>query len=287
MKIYINGGLGNQLFQWAHMHFLLKKLNEIPVIWKDQNPRNDRPFELEDLLGECTHFEGVSTINGGLRPLLRKLSKLLKLRIYQQYEILREPREFEFSDLSMKANNKSLIQGYFQNWQYVESVWDVIGDELNRFILNLSLPNLYIDKRPMVILHIRRGDFKLQSSTFGLLDINYYLTSLDFVRSSSELEPFIVVITDDVDSASKLIHAIEPDQVLTPADASAWQCLGLMNSAKFVIAANSTLSWWGSYLCSKSGGTSIIPSPWFKDFSPSAGESFSHPDFVTMKSSFE
>jgi hypothetical protein len=269
------------------MHFLVKKLDELPVIWKDQNPRNDRPFELEDLLSECSHFVGISTINGGLKPLLRKLSKLFNLKKYQQYEILKEPREFEFSDLSTETKSKSLVQGYFQNWQYVESVWDVIGIELNTFILNLRLPNLYTDERPMVILHIRRGDFKLQSSTFGLLDINYYLTSLNYVRSSSELEPFIVVNTDDVDSASILIHAIEPDQVLTPADASAWQCLGLMNSAKFVIAANSTLSWWGSYLCSKSGGTSIIPSPWFKNFSPSAGESFSHPDFVTMKSSFE
>jgi hypothetical protein len=194
MKIYINGGLGNQLFQWAHMHFLVKKLDELPVIWKDQNPRNDRPFELEDLLSECSHFVGISTINGGLKPLLRKLSKLFNLKKYQQYEILKEPREFEFSDLSTETKSKSLVQGYFQNWQYVESVWDVIGIELNTFILNLRLPNLYTDERPMVILHIRRGDFKLQSSTFGLLDINYYLTSLNYVRSSSELEPFIVVI---------------------------------------------------------------------------------------------
>jgi hypothetical protein len=287
VKIYINGGLGNQLFQWVHMHLLVKDLNVVPEIWKDQGPRDDRPFELGDLLSECDHHKGVSTINSGIKPLIRKLSKLLKIKSYKQYEILPEQKEFEFGDLSKNVTGKSLVQGYFQNWQYVESAWDAIEDELNSHISKVRLPVINNVSRPIVILHIRRGDLKLQSTTVGLLHLDYYLNCLSDIRGELEKIPHIVIITDDPDSASSLINAINPDQVLSPGDATAWQCLALMRSASYVVAANSTLSWWGSYLCFKSGGKAFIPRPWFKNFTPNAGSSFEYPGFKIMQSSFE
>lgn len=287
MKIYINGGLGNQLFQWAHMHFLSQKLNTLPKIWKDQNPRNDRPFELELLLKTCDHHQGVSSINSGIKPFIRKISKVLPVVRYKSYEILTEDKEFRYLDLSEKVTKQSLVQGYFQNWQYVESVWGVIGDELNEFISNVRIPNLENFSKPIVVLHIRRGDYKLLSSSFGLLDVEYYRDCLNNIRSEISSKPYVVIISDDVDSASQIISSLEPDQILAPKEASAWQCLALMKSASYVVAANSTLSWWGAYLCLKSGGISYIPNPWFKDFFSNEKGSFAQPEFRKMKSSFE
>jgi len=47
MKIVVNGGLGNQLFQIAYAHQGLKNTNCIEI-YRDSNPRPDRPFELDE-----------------------------------------------------------------------------------------------------------------------------------------------------------------------------------------------------------------------------------------------
>jgi hypothetical protein len=61
MKIVVNGGLGNQLFQVAYAHQRLKKNNRIEI-YQDPNPRLDRPFELDPFLSICKHsrIEGTS-----------------------------------------------------------------------------------------------------------------------------------------------------------------------------------------------------------------------------------
>ena len=287
MKFYINGGLGNQLFQWAHMHFIGNRISQVPIIWKDQNPRQDRPFELQKLLENCRHFSYVSSINDGINPYLRKIGKVLGLGKFFGYEVVKEAREFGFGDLSVELSKKSLVQGYFQNWQYVEDVWDVIGDELNSHISKVRLPFINNVSRPIIIVHIRRGDLKLQSTSIGLLHFDYYLNCLNDIRRELGTSPHVVIITDDPDSASLVINAVNPDQILSPGDATAWQCLALMKSANYVVAANSTLSWWGSYLCLKSGGKTLIPRPWFKDFTPNVGSSFEHPGFKIIQSRFE
>lgn len=287
MKFYINGGLGNQLFQWAHMHFIEKRISQVPIIWKDQNPRQDRPFELQKLLENCMHFSYVSSINDGINPYLRKISKVLALGKFFSYEVVKETREFGFSDLSVKLSKKSLVQGYFQNWQYVEDVWDLISVELDTMLQSESIPVFNTEVHSIVIVHIRRGDFKLQSNSFGLLSASYYIKAIEKIRSESALALHVVVITDDIDSAGAIIEKLAPDSVVLPDDANAWQCLALMKSADYVVAANSTLSWWGSLLCAKSGGVSYIPDPWFKNFQPNEDQAFFHPALNTIKSEFE
>ena len=111
--------------------------------------------------------------------------------------------------------------------------------------------------------------------------------AIEKIRSESELKLHIVVITDDIDSAGAIIEKLAPDSVVLPDDANAWQCLALMKSADYVVAANSTLSWWGSLLCAKSGGVSYIPDPWFKNFQPNEDQAFFHPALNTIKSEFE
>jgi hypothetical protein len=60
-----------------------------------------------------------------------------------------------------------------------------------------------------------------------------------------------------------------------------------MSKADYLFTANSSLSWWGGYLCMNNGGKVKIPQPWFQDNSETPRHDYLHPNFLVYKSFFE
>ena len=50
--------------------------------------------------------------------------------------------------------------------------------------------------------------------------------------------------------------------ILSDTEASPLQTLALMSNAQFFVGSNSSLSWWGAYLATKSGNPCILPEKW-------------------------
>ena len=104
-------------------------------------------------------------------------------------------------------------------------------------------------------MHVRRNDMKEpENAPFGILKPEYYATHL---RPNMP----IVCTTDDEFSIKDILNIIKPEIILGKNDVTPMQAISIMSKAKHLVAANSTMSFWGSLLCAESGGSSIFPIP--------------------------
>lgn len=288
MYQYLTGGLGNQLFQYSMLHFVVQSTNlERSVVWIDQNPRNDRPFLLQEICSSCPHISRVEKPFSGLRGLATRVAtKFAHGIIYSQFGAQRWPEmiQYEFNNTKqyLEGRNKFWI-GYFQNYRYVEAVWPTVKAEIFQHLERIKIPEFLPAK--YVVVHVRGGDFFNLSSTQGVLSAKYYKEALSKFFDLSKLD--IVLVTDDIDNAERVSVEIKPDFIIGPKTLNEWETLKLMSNAHGLIMANSTFSWWGGRIALEQGCKVFLPSPWVKIDHLNVGNAFQHPDFFPIVSSFE
>ena len=294
-KVFINAGLGNQLFQYSYAHLgPIDSQLEIQIS-VDSQPREDRPFELNPLLEHCSHQQGpLKKTNGPI--FLNRLRKVI-FRLFPNFLAVRLANtitpNFEVTQFNASKNNvgkSGLIVGYFQHWSLVENAWASFGPEIQSLINETALTSVVISRlveesKPLVVFHVRRGDLVNLTNTMGVLDYLYYETAvrqIPLARTAFNL----IVVTDDVTGAQPITNLLMPDHILGPSKMSPLETLSLMAISDFVISANSTLSWWGGYLAIKRGASAFIPYPWFKNWTPEVGAAFNFPGFKILPASF-
>lgn len=288
MYQYVVGGLGNQLFQFSMLHFVLLSSQETKgTIWLDKTPRLDRPFLLEPLVSDCVHIDRVTTPYAGAwgfaARVLRKLSsgKFHCIKIISER---REGREFTFTpSLKGIASRQDFWIGYFQHFKFVEAVWHQVGAEISNLLesieINLKLPEKFC------LIHVRRGDFLKYGNSFGVLSQEFFINARSALDPAKEL--FLIVVTDDPDSAKSICAALGPNLVLGPNELDEWQTIKLMSMASAIVTSNSTFSWWGSRVALDTGCKVAIPEPWFVDLELGVQDAFAHPEFRLIQSVFE
>ena len=274
----LSGRLGNQLFQWAYSHQLNSKY-QCKIIPFHDNSHSIFGYadNLESLKMECSHLGETKAIHSfGL--LLKVLDKLkshypkLAKNVENIFGILRTTNHFEIPSLGRKR--PKIVTGFFANWESVCGIEDILFNELTQGFKDVrthpDLPEKY------QVIHARRGDFLELKDTYGVLHSEYYLANID-----SKLITFIC--TDDKGLAQDIQSRVKVEKVFGPDDMSPTEAMKLMANASLLLMANSTLSWWAGFYCSRKGGKVIIPKPFYKI---EQNGSLHHPDFIAAPSVF-
>jgi Glycosyl transferase family 11 len=291
VKIGINGGLGNQLFQISFGHQECSKNLEL---YLDGSPRVDRPYELKKLTENCSHVAKVRNLDTFTLKLRIKISRVpRRIRIDRLQKLFNkltkiDIEEVPFSDKTKWSSRQNLSLGYFQHWKLVEESWPQFGLEIIETLRQISInePIIY-DITETIVIHIRQGDLIDSKLTMGILDVEYYLEAISEIkRRFPEKEFKLVAMTDDMARAREIGKNIPFSLILDPTRLNAWETLKIMSSAHYLVCANSTLSWWGAFINSKNGGVSVLPSPWFRNWHESVGDAFNFPGATLIKSSF-
>jgi len=117
-----------------------------------------------------------------------------------------------------------------------------------------------ITKIDMVSIHVRRGDYVGNKFYVDLFENGYYERAMEMFPSESFL-----VFSDDIEWCKKQ----EVFSGCEFANGNEIDDLNLMASCKAHIIANSSYSWWASYL---GGGKTIAPKDWYTLSSPNDKE---------------
>ena len=259
--IKIKGGLGNQLFQYAvgralalHHRLPLKLDLTIFKTYKLHRYLLDQ-FAIKAEIATEDEIIKLKGRNNVLFSALRKAG-LVKRKSY-----LKEKRSSYF-DASVFKNDDVYLDGYWQNELYFSD----IREELLRDLISISsmsdLGVVYMEgikKSNSVSLHVRRGNY-LNLKNFNVLDINYYMKAVEYMRKNVE-KPTFYIFSDDLEwcknSLGFLDNCIFVDSTKTEIDD-----LKLMSFCKHNIIANSSFSWWGAWLNQNCKKTVIAPKGW-------------------------
>ena len=291
--LYLTGGLGNQLFQFAAALSISQK-EGLEIFEKLGKPRLNSKGEPELFsltVGEIKPIERREEDNFILRKSSgyilrsriwpRKFEKLTTIRVLLDltaaliqtlnFRQLFFPvsisevgyKKIQVNKFVAKFFNPFLI-GYFQS-----SVWpESVKSELQSLSLIEEGPDLEMLRREAktqrpVVIHIRRGDYRAES-TFGLPGENYYRRAMKILDRYFSSNP-IWVFSDEEFEARKILKWLPSERVRYIADVdgeSAASLMAMRLGCAYVIA-NSTFSWWGAFLSECDEPMVVAPKPWF------------------------
>ena len=168
---------------------------------------------------------------------------------------------FEFDSNILHTNTQFdfTLHGFFQTEKYFQHCADEVRSQFTfkEEIIKDCQPIVdeLLDEGP-IALHIRRGDFLINSGNHHNLSLEWYENAL----SKFDLNREVILFTDDPFWASAQ-DLFKPDRFLLSDGNSSYHDLYLMAQCSDFIIANSTFSWWGAWLANR--GRVIAPKKWF------------------------
>jgi hypothetical protein len=170
----IQGGVGNQLFQWAYGKSLAVKYNT--TLFLD------------------TSFYSNQT---GNTPRSYELDKFPNL-IYQNSDIeLKETigvvDNFNYGELLYKENYNYYLNGFWQSEKYFSNISDLIREQLQPTTETLEKLKQYINGKS-ISLHVRRTDYVTSNGFHPVQTVEYYNKAIETIGNYDQ----ILVFSDDI-----------------------------------------------------------------------------------------
>jgi Glycosyl transferase family 11 len=266
LTLEIMGGLGNQLFQVAALAYLSETQGFTSAIGfsRVSTGFSPRVFEIpEKMLNILMPKIELNHHENSLGLILKKISWNIESRLQLSIFSSKYISPVTGFDINLtKKFKKSLLSGYFQTFYYANflewrkkfSNFDIHGDLFEGLRLELM-------QSEAICMHIRGGDFLLNSSGNGNLSSRYFFEAL---KVSGSFGKMVWIFTDDLEYAKNLVAElpivakfVDEERELSP-----FETLLLMSNAKQIIISNSTFAWWGAFLSEFSN--IYAPAKWFE-----------------------
>jgi hypothetical protein len=214
---------------------------------------------------------------------------------------MKDYKYFDLSETEFKKNpslsmqdilkNKSRpinFSGYWQNWQFAYRNRSELATELLDYLgKNIKTHKSLLGGKPLLVVHVRRGDYNSQR----LKEIVGTITLQSYVEKIKELKVLypnleVITLTDSSFIQENANLKLFFGSILDTSETTNWEALKIMSCADFLIAANSTFSWWGGFLSSFKGGIVFIPNKWFLSEPSEYVDNFKSPDFLFYDANF-
>ncbi len=251
MVLKIQGGIGNQLFQYALL-LRLKSTHLKPYANLDfysSNMRTHRDaIDLYQHL-ELEIFKGLVTPNF-ISKLYKKIRKTkfhyLAYLLNERYgNVITEQQEFGFRKILLKRNLDGVVlDGYFADYRYLKD-----GLEEVKVAFEQLTKGIEISYNQHVAVHIRRGDYiniMRSGEKSNVVDINYYRRCLDQINNKDLV---LRIYTDDYEWAKSVFPVLFEGYTFDfrPEEYTDINSLWTMSKHQYLIGANSTFSLWAYY----------------------------------------
>jgi hypothetical protein len=277
--VKLQGGLGNQMFQYAlgkvlsHRH---KTSLLVDTSFYSQELANvDKRAPELDVFSSVRLRIADSRLVSSFYQYGRWDNRLRKIFGFPKRALVKE-QNFRYDDSVLTSKPPVLLDGLFQTENYFRDCRSLIldsfsfdpfppGDANAAFLRQIS-------DCDAVAVHVRRGDyvkFAITNSFHGACSIEYYRNAVQLLRDRIPQAHFFF-FSDDPDWVKE--HLSFPDVKSTVISINkgrdSWKDMRLMSCCRHNIIANSSFSWWGAWLNRNEKKTVIAPARWFRSTDP-------------------
>ena len=253
------GRLGNQMFQFASTLAIGKR----------------KGYEVRFPIENCSGFRRIGPIDLNTGALSDVKCDLLdcfdipneyfisssRLQIYSLFN----EGKFEYDDRIESIPDGCNLSGYFQTEKYFLGIKEEIKnifafkkeivEEGDRILREIS------EGKELVSIHVRRGDYTLYPDHHPTCDPYYYSRCLEEIKKISGGSLKVIVFSDDKQwCLDNMKNYIGEDFSITNSE-DPYTELYMMTKCEYHVIANSSFSWWGSWLSDSK--LTIAPSRWF------------------------
>lgn len=269
----MDGGLGNQMFQYALASILAQNNNDsvlLDVSFFDQTEKRlghtPRQFELA-VFNNCYSFATKKQLLFFKQlSVFNKIKRDLGLNYPKMYK---EP-SFSFDEKVLNLKSAAYIRGFFQSYKYYAGHENLIR---KLFTFSVALDGINekllanIKGTQSISVHIRRGDYVNDVTTqqyHGNCSLEYYAKAIALLTpKGSDFTLFF--FSDDCDWVKEKFGDLPfaKQFVAHNIGENSWKDMLLMSSCHHNIIANSSFSWWAAWLNQNTEKVVVAPKKWF------------------------
>lgn len=236
----IQGGLGNQMFQYAYGKHLATKYNK--KLYSDisfYQYQSLRSFSLQD-------FENIDL-------------DISVDKIKANFPIYKIDDDFNYKEIPPPNNFGYYLDGYWQSEKYFKESESVIRNQFkpNKKLFEKILKTSGLDTKT-VSMHIRRTDYVTSNGYHPVQSLDYYQNAIDLIGDYDNL----YIFSDDINWCKENLNF---KNMIFREGNSDIEDLFLMSMCSNNIIANSSFSWWGAWLNNNVDKKVIAPIKWFGD----------------------
>jgi len=257
--VRLQGGLGNQMFQYAAGRALAWRKRArlvLDLTWYKQSfgpESTERRYEL-----------GCFQLCRSTKKISSKAAVRLTSLFAKDYQ---EPH-FHYDPVFSRLPAHTVIHGYFQTEKYFSDVREHLLREFG-WIHEPQGENLKIlkeiQKAPESIsVHVRRGDYITNQNVakiHGITPMVYYEAALAKMTKKMK-SPRLYIFSDDPEWCRENLRWSYPVKIVSNQGPN-FEDMRLMKECRHHIIANSSFSWWGAWLSKNPDKLVIAPKKWF------------------------
>jgi len=239
----IQGGLGNQMFQWAFARSLSLARQEHELFidisgYNNQAGITQRKFELN-------------------------LFKNIKYKVFKnqatagQWAVLKDGFNYlkTLGDLQEAEKHNIFLDGYWQSQMYFEKYKSTIYSDFSPSFDEVFKCKSLIEP-DSVSIHIRRTDYVTSNGYHPVQPISYFYRGIQEIGDYNKL----YVFSDEIDWCKTNLNF---DRMVFIEGKSAIEDMRLMSFCKHNIISNSSFSWWAAWLNQNPNKIIVAPKNWF------------------------
>ncbi|MDE7018423.1 MAG: alpha-1,2-fucosyltransferase [Lachnospiraceae bacterium] len=273
--IQMAGGLGNQMFQYALYKQFISMGKSVSVDdeagFREDAQRNPALAAFGIVYERAARDEIIRITDSSMAFMARVRRKLFGRNNHSYFEEdkIFQPQIFGWDDV--------YLEGYWQSEKYFADVAESLKTEygLDSVLHNktqgygLSQQAMMyleqIERTESVSIHVRGGDYRLPQNQALFGDIctkEYYRQALEIILAKHPYSR-CYLFTNDRMWTDKWLGEYTENMVLVDwPKARDYEVLTLMSRCKHNILANSSFSWWASYLNDYEDKMVIAPEKW-------------------------
>lgn len=273
--VQLNGGLGNQMFQYAFGKTLATKYKTELILDTSRLINNKtgityRSLELD--IFKINLQEASKNDIKRLKPLFYRIANVLAFKAgylgIQTSKYFIE-KGFSFNSSIYKIGKDCFLTGYWQSYRYFENIESLIREEF-KFPQVFDKDNhrlTKIEHENSISLHVRRTDFvnNKYHDIHGTCSIEYYEKAAEYIANKVS-RPCFFIFSDDIEWARANLNLNYPCEFVSGnIGKQSYIDMQLMSLCKHNIIANSSFSWWGAWLNQNPNKVVVAPRQWFAD----------------------
>lgn len=271
---FLDGGLGNQLFQYANCYAVARdnKMElSIYSMYNDLMPGSrENGLRFFSILSEYNKFipkrlilEGIKCISKRYINLIFKIQWNSDVNINTKYISTINEKCKQFAPMVLeKGKDFYILKGFWQSSLYFSKYREEIiklftpTEEYIERVMKRPESKLIVEDIFSVSIHVRHGDFQ---KIGWVLDPEYYQRAISIILKKLGIAHFYV-FSDDINWCRDYFSDLE-NVVFVESDKNnlSYEDMYLMSQCRHNIIANSTYSWWGAYLNNNQNKIIVAP----------------------------
>lgn len=276
IKVKIQAGLGNQMFQYALARYLQEKTRQEIILDLSYYSlggvkRGDTPrgYELDK-------FNINESFKKDFSPTPFKATFFGKI-----LRRFKNESAFVFYKKFLNPKDGNYLIGFWQSEKYFKDIENIIKKEFtlkNKIEeredsdLAKQFLNQILFSKNSISVNVRRGDYasnpKIRNH-HGLLGVEYFIDAVKYIVNEKKLlkeETNIFIFSDDIGWCKENLNALEDFGriVFIPSEIPVTDSLYLISRCEHNVIANSSFSWWGAWLNNNLGRIVVAPKKWMR-----------------------